>query len=105
MPTASDPQTVVISRVELLGLTFGMWIGGVSILTLLPLLLIPRLGLPTGTAVAYLVFFLAWQPVQSITQRVLGVGPALVRMLAFVGGGAMVAYFLREALVAASRAG
>ena len=105
MPMASDSQGVVVSRLELLWLTFGMWVGCVAILTLLPLLLIPRLGVPMGMAVAYVVFFLAWQPVQGITQRMLGVGPALVRMLVLVGGAAVVAYFLREALVAASRVG
>ena len=50
-------------------------------------------------AVWYLVFFLAWQPVQTITQRVLGMGTAVVRMLAFVGGGAVIAYYLREVLL------
>jgi hypothetical protein len=103
MPTPSDPNAVVISRGELLWLTLGTWVGGVFILTLLPVLLIPRLGIPAGMAVSYLVFFLAWQPVQLITQRVLGVGTAVVRMIALVGGGAVIAYYLREALLALSR--
>lgn len=103
MPTPSDPHGVVISRAELLWLTLGTWVGGVFILTLLPVLLIPRLGIPFGMAASYLVFFLAWQPVQIITQRVLGMGTAVVRMLAFVGGGAVIAYYLREVLLAMAR--
>jgi hypothetical protein len=99
MQAPPDRAPVVISRTELLWLTLGTWVGGVFILTLLPVLLIPRLGIPGGMAVSYLVFFLAWQPVQIITQRVLGMGPALVRMLVFVGGGAVIAYYLREVLL------
>jgi hypothetical protein len=99
MPTPSDPAAVTISRAELLWITLGTWVGGVFILTLLPVLLIPRLGIPFGMAASYLVFFLAWQPVQIITQRVLGMGTAVIRMLAFVGSGAVIAYYLREALL------
>ena len=98
-----DPRPIVISRGELLWITLGTWVGGVFILTLLPVLLIPRLGIPAGMALSYLVFFLAWQPVQTITQRVLGMGPAVVRMLAFVAGGAVIAYYLREVLLGMSR--
>src|SRR3712207_6288593 len=103
MATPDDPTAVTISRAELLWITLGTWVGGVFILTLLPVLLIPRLGIPFGMALSYLVFFLAWQPVQIITQRVLGIGTAVVRMLAFVGGGAVIAYYLREALLELSR--
>ena len=99
MPTPPDSKPVVISRGELLWITLGTWVGGVFILTLLPVLLIPRLGIPAGMAVSYLVFFLAWQPVQMITQRVLGMGPAVIRMIAFVAGGAAIAYYLREVLL------
>jgi hypothetical protein len=102
MAAPFDPNGVVISRAELLWLTLGTWVGGVFILTLLPVLLIPRLGIPTGMAASYLVFFLAWQPVQIITQRVLGIGTAVLRMLAFVGGGAVIAYYLREVLLGMS---
>ena len=94
---------MVISRAELLWLTLGTWVGGVFTLTLLPVLLIPRLGIPAGMALSYLVFFVAWQPVQIITQRVLGMGTAVVRMLALVGGGAVIAYYLREALMGMPR--
>ena len=103
MHTPPDPKGVVISRAELLWLTLGTWVGGVFILTLLPVLLIPRIGIPPGMAVSYLVFFLAWQPVQSITQRALGMGTAVIRMLAFIGSGAVIAYYLREALLGATR--
>jgi hypothetical protein len=98
-----DPNPVVISKGELLWITLGTWVGGVFILTLLPVLLIPRLGIPGGMVLSYLVFFLAWQPVQTITQRVLGMGKAVIRMLAFVGGGAVIAYYLRELLLGMSR--
>ena len=94
---------MVISRAELLWLTLGTWVGGVFTLTLLPVLLIPRLGIPAGMALSYLVFFTAWQPVQIITQRVLGMGTAVIRMIAFVGGGAVIAYYLREALMGMPR--
>jgi len=103
MHTSPDPNGVVISRAELLWLTLGTWVGGVFTLTILPVLLNPVLGIPAGMALSYLVFFLAWQPVQIITQRVLGMGTAVIRMLAFVGGGAVIAYYLREALVGVSR--
>jgi hypothetical protein len=103
MSTPPDPSAVLITRAELLWLTLGTWVGGVFILTLLPVLLIPRLGIPAGMAASYLVFFLAWQPVQIITQRVLGMGTAVVRMLVFVGGGAVIAYYLRELLLGMSR--
>ncbi len=104
MPTSSpDPSRITISKGELLWITLGMWVGGVFILTLLPALLIPRLGIPFGMALSYLVFFLAWQPVQTITQRVLGTGAAVVRMVAFVGGAAVIAFYLRELLLGMSR--
>lgn len=103
MPPPSPQPPIVISRAELLWLTLGAWVGGIFILTLLPVLLIPRLGIPAGMAVSYLVFFLAWQPVQTLTQRAVGMGPAVARMLAFVGGGAVIAYFLREVLLGLSR--
>jgi hypothetical protein len=103
MSSAADSAGVVISRFELLWITLGMWVGGVSILTLAPLLLIPRVGIPLGMGGSYLLFFLAWHPVQAVTQRVLGTGTAVARMIAFVGGGAVVAYYLREALLTMAR--
>ena len=103
MAVPPDSNAVVISRTELVWLTIGTWVGGVCLLTLLPLLLFPRLGVSIGVALSYVVFFLVWQPVQLITQRVLGTGPAVFRMLALVASAAAIAYYLRDALVAASR--
>jgi len=103
MPVQPDSNPIVISRAELLWLTAGTWLGGVCLLTVLPLLLFPRLGTAAGTAMSYVVFFLIWQAVQGITQRVLGAGAALIRMLALVGSAALIAYYLRDALVTASR--
>jgi len=87
----------------LLWLTLGTWVGGVFILALLPVILIPRLGIPMGMAASYLVFFLAWQPVQTITQRAIGTRVAVIRMIALVGGGAVIAFYLREMLLALTR--
>ena len=103
MPAPSDPALITISRAELLWITLGTWVGGVFILALLPVLLIPRLGTAGGVALSYLVFFIAWQPVQTITQRVLGIRAAVARMVALVGGGAVIAYYMREALLGLSR--
>ena len=100
MPSDS---AIAISHIELLWLTLGAWAGGVCILTLLPLLLIPQLGLPMGMAASYFIFFLAWQPVQRITQRMLGMSAAVVRMMALGAGAAVLAYYLRELLIATSR--
>jgi len=92
---------VTITRAELLWLTVSTWLGGVFTLTILPMLLVPRLGIPVGMALSYLVFFIEWQPVQIITQRVLGTSHAVVRMLALVASGAVVAFYLRDFLAGA----
>jgi hypothetical protein len=55
-------------------------------------------GGPLAIAGSYFVFFLAWQPVQSITQRTFGVKVGVVRMIIFVAGAATIASFLRQAL-------
>src|SRR5262245_10853403 len=94
---------IVLSPGEFLWLTLGVWVGGVFILTLLPVLLIPRLGMPLGVVASYLVFFLAWQPIQLVTQRTFGMRTGVIRMVIFVGGAATVAFYLREALLALSR--
>jgi hypothetical protein len=86
-------------------LTLGVWIGGVFILTLAPVLLIPRIGMPFGVAGSYLLFFLAWQPVQIVTQRTYGMRVGIIRMLLFVAGAATLAFYLREALLGMTRAG
>jgi hypothetical protein len=102
-PAPAEPGLIAITRGELLWLTIGMWIGGVFILAMLPALLIPRLGLPWGIIAAYAIFFVAWQPLQNITQRTLGRRAAFVRMIVFVAGAATVAFYLREAMLAGLR--
>lgn len=81
-------------------MTLAVWLGGIFILTLLPYLLIPRIGAAFAIAGSYLVFFLAWQPVQIVTQRSLGMKAAFVRMIIFVAGAATIAAFLRQMLPA-----
>ncbi|MGE0042195.1 MAG: hypothetical protein AB7H88_12545 [Vicinamibacterales bacterium] len=101
-PAAPDPRSVpgvLLSPGEFLWLTFAVWLGGVFILTVMPTLLIPRFGNAMGVAGSYFVFFLAWQPVQSITQRALGVKVAVVRMLIFVTGAAALAFYLKGVLL------
>jgi hypothetical protein len=100
---SQSAPSIVLSRGEFLWLTFAVWTGGIFILTLTPLLLIPRLGMRGGVIASYFVFFLVWQPIQSITQRTLGMRAAFIRMLLFVGGGAAIAFYLRELLLRMSR--
>jgi hypothetical protein len=89
---------VLITPREFFWLTLAVWMGGIFILTLLPYVLVPRVGGPLAVAGSYFVFFLAWQPVQSITQRTLGTKAAFVRMLIFVIGAATVAAIFRQSL-------
>lgn len=65
----------------------------------MPALLMPRLGAPLGVAGSYLLFFLAWQPIQIITQRSLGMRAGIMRMVIFVAAAATVAFYLREMLL------
>jgi hypothetical protein len=104
-PAAPDQGrgTILLSAGEFLWLTLGVWVGGIFILTLLPVLLIPRLGMPLGVVASYLVFFLTWQPIQIVTQRTFGMRAGVIRMVLFVGGAATFAFYLREALLALSR--
>jgi hypothetical protein len=101
-PPASDaaPALVRISRTELVWLTVGMWIGGIAILTVLPAVLVTQLGWGdlVGVVGSYFVFFLAWQPIQTITQRALGTRTALVRMLLLVVSAFSVAFLLKVML-------
>ena len=105
MSATPDSKGVFISRGEVLWITGSTWLGGVFMLTLLPMLLVPRFGIPIGLAVSYVVFFLAWQPVQVISQRLLGPRAAVIRMIALVGSAAVVAFYLREALTSSVAAG
>lgn len=97
--TSPDRAVVFLTAGELYWLTLGVWVGGIFILTVLPVILIPRLGMPTGVMASYLVFFLAWQPVQIITQRTFGMRAGIVRMILFVAAAATIAFYLREALL------
>jgi len=104
-PTAGSHAVppIALNRGEFLWLTLAVWVGGIFILTLTPLLLIPRLGMRGGVIASYFLFFAVWQPIQSITQRTLGMRAAFIRMMLFVGGGAAIAFYLRELLLGMSR--
>lgn len=91
-------RPILISQTELFWLTAGLWMSGICLLALLPVLLMPRLGQAGGLAVSYVAFFVAWQPLQRILQRQLGAS-AVMRVLALVASAAMLAYYLRDALV------
>jgi hypothetical protein len=95
---AAASGVISITRREFFWLTLAVWLGGVFILTLMPYLLVPRVGGPFAIAGSYFVFFLAWQPVQSITQRTLGMKAGIVRMVIFVAGAATIAALLRQTL-------
>lgn len=106
-PESAQPTTVlVVTPAELFWITVGLWLGGVCLLALLPVILMPRLGPAMSLAVSYVLFFITWQPVQRLTQRSLEPKAAFIRMFALVATAATVAYYLREALLTlVSRAG
>lgn len=94
---------VVVTPAELFWITAGAWLSGACLLALMPVLLAPRLGPPAALAVSYVLFFLAWQPIQRLTQRAVGPRRAFARVLAFVASAAMLAYYVREALLSLVR--
>ena len=105
VPTEPSPTEPVESRGvilltpgEFFWVTFAVWLGGIFILTLLPYLLIPRLGGPLAIAGSYFMFFLAWQPIQIVTQRTFGMRTGVIRMILFVAAAATIAAYLRQAL-------
>ena len=103
VPPPTDASTrargvIFLTTAEFFWVTFAVWVGGIFILALMPYLLIPRVGGPLGIAGSYLLFFIAWQPVQMVTQRSLGVKAAAIRMVIFVAGAAAIAAYLRQAL-------
>lgn len=106
-PTMSEPQSgapptsrgvVFLTAGEFYWVTFAVWLGGIFILTLMPYLLIPYVGGPMAIAGSYFVFFLAWQPVQIIMQRTVGMKGGIIRMIIFVASAASIASYLRQAL-------
>jgi hypothetical protein len=103
-PPAASGGVIFITTAEFLWLTLGVWAGGIFILTLAPVLLIPRLGMPLGVGASYLMFFLAWQPIQVITQRTFGIRAGIIRMVLFVASAATLAFYLREVLLGMARA-
>jgi hypothetical protein len=94
----TNPAVIFLTGGEFLWITFAVWLGGIFILTLMPYLLIPRVGGGLAVAGSYFVFFLAWQPIQIVTQRSVGIKTAVIRMLVFVASAATVASYLRQAL-------
>ena len=102
-PGSSSPGVIFLSVAEFHWLTLGVWVGGIFILTLMPYLLIPRVGMGLGVAGSYLLFFLCWQPIQIVTQRTFGMRAGLIRMMMFVGAAATLAFYLRENLLGLTR--
>ena len=106
MPEPEAPRTpappshgvILLTPGEFYWVTFAVWLGGIFILTLMPYLLIPRVGGPLAIAGSYFVFFLAWQPLQIVTQRTYGMRTAVLRMILFVASAATIASYLRQAL-------
>ncbi len=97
-PAPSD-GLLIVTPTELFWLTAGLWLGGVCLLALMPVVLMARLGPAPALAVSYVLFFVSWQPVQRLTQRALAPRAAFVRMLALVATAATAAYYVREALL------
>lgn len=99
-PSSTPPARGVIflTAREFFWITLAVWLGGIFILTLLPYLLVPRVGGPLAIAGSYFVFFLAWQPVQSVTQRTVGMRAGFFRMIVFVAAAATIAALLRQTL-------
>lgn len=104
-PPSPSISTHLVTSTELFWLVAGMWLSGACLLALLPVMLMPRLGPAAALAVSYVAFFIAWQPLQRVIQRAIGPQAATIRMLALVGSAAVVAYYVREALLALVRGG
>jgi hypothetical protein len=98
-PDVVSPSAIAITPAELGLLSVGMWLSGVCLLALLPVLLMPRLGPALGLGATYFLFFVAWQPLQRVTQRALGRRAAFVRTMTLVATAAIAAYYVRDALL------
>lgn len=100
MPESAPPSApIAVTSAELFWLTAGLWLSGACLLALLPVLLMPHVGPAAGLALSYVAFFVAWQPLQRITQRAVGPRHAFFRLLGLVATAAMLAYYVREALL------
>jgi hypothetical protein len=99
-PPAAARGVIPLTPGEFYWVTLAVWLGGIFILTLMPYLLIPRVGGPMAIAGSYFLFFLAWQPIQIVTQRTFGMKGAVIRMVIFVAAAATIASYLRQALPA-----
>jgi hypothetical protein len=101
-PASTNPPAargvVLVTAGEFYWITLAVWLGGIFILTLMPYLLISRVGGPMAIAGSYFLFFLAWQPIQMVTQRTFGMKGAVIRMVIFVAAAATIASYLRQAL-------
>jgi hypothetical protein len=101
-PQSPAPQpgrgVIFLTIAEFYWMTFAVWLGGIFILTLMPYLLAPRIGGLAAIAGSYFLFFLAWQPVQIVMQRTVGMGGAIIRMIIFVASAATIASYLRPLL-------
>jgi hypothetical protein len=95
---------ILLTPGEFYWVTLAVWLGGIFILTLMPYLLIPRVGGPMAIAGSYFLFFLAWQPIQIVTQRTFGMKGAVIRMVIFVAAAATIASYLRQVLPALTAA-
>ena len=67
-----SPALVTVTPAELFWITAGAWLSGACLLALMPVMLAPRVGPAAGLAVSYVLFFIAWQPIQRLTQRAVG---------------------------------
>jgi hypothetical protein len=100
-PPPSTPPArgvILLTPGEFYWLTFAVWLGGIFILTLMPYLLIAQVGGPLAIAGSYFFFFLAWQPIQLVTQRTFGMKAGVIRMIIFVAAAATIAAYLRQSL-------
>ncbi|HUE86385.1 MAG TPA: hypothetical protein VMO26_09935 [Vicinamibacterales bacterium] len=101
---AASRGVILLTPAEFYWVTIGIWLGGIFILTLMPYLLIPRVGGAMAIAGSYFLFFLAWQPIQIVSQRTFGMKGAVIRMIIFVAAAATIASYLRQALPALTSA-
>lgn len=98
MDSSLSPAPSLVTRGELYGLMLAAWLGSTFVLTTLPALLIPRVGISGGMGASYALVFLTLQPLQLVMQRAFGPGAALLRGLGIFVAAAAVAVYLRGLL-------